>query len=82
MWQYRAPPLRRALPLRCLCLLCLLPLASGLLDLYDDTFEERIEKEPVLLCVDTHCVAAARLCTGCTYRSPAYVPYVLEAQGS
>ena len=64
MWQYRPPPLRRALPLRCLCLLCLLPLASGLLDLYDDTFEERIEKEPVLLCVDTHYVAAARLCTG------------------
>ena len=64
MQQYRAPPLRRALPLRCLCLLYLLPLASGLLDLYDDTFEERIEKEPVLLCVDTHYVAAARLCTG------------------
>ena len=64
MWQYRPPPLRRALPLRCLCLLYLLPLASSLLDLYDDTFEERIEKEPVLLCVDTHYVAAARLCTG------------------
>ena len=57
----RAPPLRRALPLRRLCLLCLLPLASGLLDLYDDTFEERIEAEPVLLillyqpCSKTHC---------------------------
>jgi hypothetical protein len=57
----RAPPLRRALPLRWLCLLCLLPLASGLLDLYDDTFEERIEAEPVLLillyqpCSKTHC---------------------------
>ena len=38
-----------ARPLRRLCLLCLLPLASGLLDLYDDTFEEIIQEEPVLL---------------------------------
>ena len=59
---HRAIPLRRALPLRRLCLLCLLPLASGLLDLYDDTFEVRIEAEPVLLvllyepCSRTSCV--------------------------
>ena len=57
-------PSPRALPLRRLCLLCLLPLASGLLDLYDDTFEERIEAEPVLLCVDTAVLSVRATRTG------------------